>query len=936
MHRGDPVHDCAIAPSPIVPTYRRDRPHLSSKLRRYSLSVMTGQPDATRPRGASNPRPQARSAGMAERPSRNESLVDLVRFFQTQQSTTPAEPASASTAPLPDAESKDMKPLHRRLLHFTQRQKKDGPSKPTKVTDQQKQIEALQREGYLLATPTHKPKGSLDRSLSQSKQDVENIGQPWLNGGKTSPDERKRRLASLDLSDFGSMVDVAVSLSGTFDDDSVPPPYQPPVHGSSPSSSMIPIAGSTTNSSPIRGPSPTGATETQQGRLLDDQVPRPASSATSSVRVVSQGPAVGSSTSLPVTHAERIENTQKEDQAPSNPGSPRKSSETSYSSSTASQTTSASAQHTLKLFPSVAPPRISSKNARRISLNPQYTTFSVHPSATPSQANISESAVDLPERSNASAAPLTSAQADNGPAKSSSTSSTAEASANPTKPQEATADAQSKVTPQSTSMGNTLSAFPLPAPTKPLPSLPATPRSPSAPPDAPAQSNVRMVRSGPMDLGIHSLPEEKDGQSAASSLRGTRPATALGHNDLREEVEEEAPRPNSSYSRSMTPTQLTPRRRHHQRVRMSPMQEVPESPSRKRDQDIKDTPLADSPVLGHTSPVKIPRKGAVHKQGLTISPRVDRKSLPFGLPSPPPTANLPLEPTTQQVNSQPGRNYTTSSGSGRAMEVPFTPGLYRVSRSNSSRSSLRHESIPEAHQPDRSESPLPSSDDEGFGPGTDKPRSRRTVDKRQHTKTTRRVHDTRNVRQVSAPSRPRHQQHQHRPKRSLTPPGRSTHSLDKNASSPQSQYSQSTYRSRDSPNSYRAPAPTQSSHLLEDRVANLERQNKILQAALMAALDVGVKNNLEDFQTDPRLTPAFPPAALGNPYLPRFTPRPESWVSSSRSSDYSGFETPNSSFPDGRANAKQLDNKVEDIESEWTSDKSSLRGSREAQTAQAS
>ncbi|KAJ5825205.1 hypothetical protein N7474_002343 [Penicillium riverlandense] len=934
MHRGDPVHDCAVAPSPIVPTYRRDRPYLSSKLRRYSQSVMTGQPDATRTRGASNPRPQARSAGMAERPSRNESLSDLVRFFQTQQNGTPADPASASTASLPSTDSKDMKPLHRRLLQFTQRQKKDGSSKP-KVNDQQKQIEALQREGYLLTTPMHKPKGSLDRSLSQSKrQDVENIGQPWLNGPRTSPDDRKRRLASLDLSDFGSMVDVAVSLSGAFDDDSVPPPYQPPAHESSPSSSMIPIPGSTTNSSPIRGPSPTGATDTQHGRLSEDPVQRPASYETSSVRLVSREPARASSTSLPVTQTERTENTQKKDQIPSKPESPRKSSETPGPSFTASQATSASAQHTLKLFPSVAPSRVSSKNARRISLNPQYTTFSVHPPVTPSQANFPENAVGLSERPNPLAAPSTSVQAHDGQAKSSSTSSTAEASANPTKPQEDTADAQSKEAPQPMSMGSTLSAFPLPAPTKPLPSLPANPRSPSAPPDAPAQSTIRMVRSGPMALGIHSLPEEQDGKFATASLRDTRPATALGHSDLREEEEENAPRPNSSHSRSMTPTQFTPRRRH-QHMRMSPMQEVPESPSRKRGQDTKDTPLADSPVLGHTSPVKLPRNRAVHKHGLTINPRVDKKSLPFGLPSPPPTANLPQEPPTQRVNAQPARNYTTSSGSSRAMEIPFAPGPYRVSRSNSSRSSLRHESIPEADQPGRSESPLPSSDDEGFGPGTDKTRSRRTVDKRQHTKTTRRVHDTRDARQASAPSRSRQQQ-QHRRRRSLTPPGRSTHSIDKNASSPQSQYSQSTYRSRDSPSSYRAPASTQSSHFLEDRVANLERQNKILQAALMAALDVSVKNNMDDFQTDPMLTPAFPPAALGNPYLPRFTPRPESWVSSPRSSDYSGFETPSSSFRGGRAKVKQLDNRVEDIESGWTSDKSSLAGPREARTARAS
>jgi hypothetical protein len=33
---------------------------------------------------------------------------------------------------------------------------------------------------------------------------------------------------------------------------------------------------------------------------------------------------------------------------------------------------------------------------------------------------------------------------------------------------------------------------------------------------------------------------------------------------------------------------------------------------------------------------------------------------------------------------------------------------------------------------------------------------------------------------------------------------------------------------------------------LEERVANLERQNQILQAALLAALNAGVKNPLEE------------------------------------------------------------------------------------------
>ncbi|KAJ5166117.1 uncharacterized protein N7482_004898 [Penicillium canariense] len=211
--------------------------------------------DSSPPRGVtvpkpqvSPPRPQARSAGMAERASRNENLSDLVRFFQTAQNAPMPTPAPAQTPTSPDSttalpivtESKEPKPLaketkslHRRLLQFTQRPKKDSSPK-FKVDENQRQIEALQREGYLLHTPkpksTHSSKGSIDsknsleRTFSKSKrQDVETIGQPWLeNDNKKQTVDAKRRLASLDLSDFGSMVDVAVSLSSQFDDTSPP------------------------------------------------------------------------------------------------------------------------------------------------------------------------------------------------------------------------------------------------------------------------------------------------------------------------------------------------------------------------------------------------------------------------------------------------------------------------------------------------------------------------------------------------------------------------------------------------------------------------------------------------------------------------------------------------------------------------------------------
>lgn len=115
-------------------------------------------------------------------------------------------------------------------------------------------------------------------------------------------------------------------------------------------------------------------------------------------------------------------------------------------------------------------------------------------------------------------------------------------------------------------------------------------------------------------------------------------------------------------------------------------------------------------------------------------------------------------------------------------------------------------------------------------------------------------------------------------------------------------------------------------HYLEDRVANLERQNQILQAALMAALNAGLKNPFEGLGDS--LPPGFAHPGHANPYQSRFTPRPESWVSSSHSSENTGFETPGS-YREGRPHVRQLDNMIEDIEGGgWLSDKSSMSGAR--------
>ncbi|KAJ5945939.1 hypothetical protein N7454_002778 [Penicillium verhagenii] len=132
MHHWDAVYESAVAPYPIVPTCRPDPP---SKRKNSSMpsSAVTGSPDSTRSRGGSGPRPEARSAGGAERATRNESLSDLVRFFQTQNTTAPVIPTIGSpdsTTALPTVLSpepkeptilvtkEELKPFHRRLLQF--------------------------------------------------------------------------------------------------------------------------------------------------------------------------------------------------------------------------------------------------------------------------------------------------------------------------------------------------------------------------------------------------------------------------------------------------------------------------------------------------------------------------------------------------------------------------------------------------------------------------------------------------------------------------------------------------------------------------------------------------------------------------------------------------------------------------------------------------
>lgn len=966
MHHWDTVYESDIAPSPIVPTYRPDPPSKQKTKRRQS-SMSTGDsgsPESTRPRGVSSPRHQARSAGMAERAPRNESLTDLVRFFQTQNapadSTTALPTVLSPEKPSPQPEeqlAKELKPLHRRLLQFTQRQKKESTPK-SKQEEKQRQIEALQREGYLLpAAPKRRDsKASLERTFSKNsktskssksskKQDVENIGRPWLDNkghSKQSSTDTRNRLASLELSDFGSLVDVAVSMSEF--DDSSPPPYQlsnasRSAAKSNQSVNSAPVSAAPSmpvqseTRSPSTGPSTssTSMVATQGSDSKSDHARQPSSSSNSSIRIVDQStrPTLTTSKSQPVgldtsasSNTSAVPDSKPE---PSTEPTPRSSIDTSTIGSTGTPS-----QRSLKLFPDVAPPRMSSKNAWRLSSVPQYQR---PPSIAPSiKSNLSTETRDLAKsvedkQQKPKVRPMpTKPETEEVECSGALVAPECPKESVTTEITPAKEDSKIKTKPRPTSLAlGTLQAFPLPAPTRPLPSIPKPSRAPPATPDK-SRLTVQMARQKGKGVDLppgQPSPIAEDPHEPES--QEFRSATALGFvGEADSVVDDDNSQSPASIERphSTSPEQQTPRRRASS-IRIPKMQDLVESNSPEGE------PLADSPILGQTAPSK-PRGKRASRKDLQINPNVDRKNLPFGLPSPPPSGALPPDPSLQRPNNRTKvqRNITAPTGvSAKSLEAPFGPAHHRasmVSRSSSSRSSLRHESIPESYEPSRAESPLPSSDDEGFGPAVDTIRARRPTEKQ-----AKRAHPIRH-KYETVDGRTGHTRLRYpHPVRSLTPQGRSrsTHDLDQLAS-PSSVNSQSTYRSRDPRSTHHIQQD--SNQFLEDRVANLERQNQILQAALLAALNAGVKDGgMDSLQT--ALSPLS--AAPTNPYQrqtrypQQYNSRPESWMSSSRSSDNSGFETPGS-VRDSRANIRQLDNMIEDIEAGWLSDKSSMSGPR--------
>ncbi|PYH97718.1 hypothetical protein BO71DRAFT_395968 [Aspergillus ellipticus CBS 707.79] len=561
----------------------------------------------------------------------------------------------------------------------------------------------------------------------------------------------------------------------------------------------------------------------------------------------------------------------------------------------------------LKLFPDTMPPRISSKNAWRISNVHPLALNRPLPAAPGSQRAVNEPNAERPKPS------------DNLPRKDPSVASGSRHSTSTDARKSGNDPIRSPTTetfphkksfrrPSSLPMC-TIDAFPLPAPMRPLPSLPE-----STPPITIGDRNATGKSAPPERLVL-------DGKNSAACMQDepTIPEISSGPSLISfvRAGQSRAERVHALKLRDMSASRL------YLKESETPQEEGTQLPEPKKDSRVpsQDRVETQTPSKELESPTDGNRR---YQRKVAAVP-----------PSPPPLSPPPSKPSRHLVAQSIGRRYCTapissSTASCKDNEPPALPlsgKAPQVHRSNSARSLDASERRVNKESVSRSEMPIPSSDDDCTG-GSTQDREHSTSSKRRRTKPAPlrlgepSLHKVRTGRKSSDHPDP------------LTP--RDPRARMSERTSPQSHHSQSTYYSNDSRGSH-----SQSSQIirsLEARIAHLERHNKVLQAALLAALDVGMKENLESVLggsatsvSTSSMTPATArsfSSTTNSSILddsagedrksarskePPF--RPTSWIASPGSSRRSSCESEDS------AHVRELEDMMEDFEFDWMSDK---------------
>ncbi|KAE8327652.1 hypothetical protein BDV39DRAFT_175063 [Aspergillus sergii] len=906
-----------IAPSPIVPTCR-----LSPQLSRRDHSSMSNIPGDIQLPGLSNIQ------------NRSEHVPDLVQFFQAQDSMSNTSSQSGSARDI-------LKAGQRRLRQLAQRPKR-ATDPHTKAEEASRQLLALQQEGFLpdsLTLPKPKksaPKQSIDSTVSStrsasdlsfqasSRRDVESIGQPWLEGSLEKYDLREMkggRLSSLDLREITSLVGAALPRPPQFED-VTPPPYQASTDHDSQRKSSQPSTGHSSNST-LSGP-----LEEIEALPKVPEIPD---------RTSSHPPEMSAST------LDSKQQSSHEQPAETKPAGPKDAPEAADSKSSSTNTSNNMHSHSLKLFPDTVPPRMPNKGAWRISNGCPPPSVRSLPTKSAQQGS--------------------SAQSNDKNTKPSSSTQNCDAglenlgcvdqmpSAQPTDPSRNNGTSQGHAKkppartgrrPASLPMG-AIDAFPLPAPMRPLPALPeAVPGiRPSYGQDTIASRRGLRANQQEQDpqLPSRSTEEGSMGSGARRDNHGSMNGRATPSASIPETAMDggiKSARAGASNSKSVTSARAGKSRAD--RVRALKKKDM--SASRIYVQDSDDRPSEEGrPSFSRLSH----RASSEQYDGTRAASRCTDEGVrsQYGRGSPDTQLFIPSSYGSRfpgQSTEAPALSTRKGSSLGyidaisllnthEPSSLPASERNSQVYPSGGTRStSVLSERV--AHDVDlheRSETPLPSSEDEGMDAGMRKQPAHPPSSRRRRPKLAPINVDesaTRKTRYMKKPSSYDHS-------RPRTPRNRRSHGLEKASS--QSPHLQDSYYYHETRGGRHRPSYVRE---LEKRIAHLEHQNRTLQAALLGALGVGGKQNVDGLLGGSATSLSTPPTSrsfssmTNSPSSPdshvmrnerhahrRQPPyHPETWIASPGSSRRSSYGSEES------ADIRELENIIEDFDFGWESD----------------
>lgn len=823
MRQWNDLFETAVAPSPTVPTRRSNS---TSRKRAYHSD--SALPSAVAMPETKTSLHQARSAGAAAKPMKNESVVELVHFFQTHEAPQRDQPSPAPLSPVPSSpgshngSARDiLKAGQRRLRQLAQRQRKDPDSK-SKPDDPSINLIARQR----VASPDPKPTASamkrgLDSTLSSSrsldsmrtnfKSEVENIGQPWLgdSSGKSTEGEKPKLMSPLTLDEFTSVIDIAESPCSKVDD--IPSPYQQPIPGrrsgdSHSSTQQLGVIEEDPDLTGSHGKKLSKVDSSTSGFFGSDRSSHsdnatsamsPRSDETPDTKKSNDKLTGDDSSDTATMHS--APGRQQRNLSQSSHHESKKDTIMAKDNSCTHSPSKRSFSQPLKLFPDPLPPRTSSRCAVRKSNDIQNLSKASSSAVPKSSSSNPETKKSTPKTGSTSSnidpfpRPHSSAQTSYGQRSGHDGTSIGSASNESFK-------SDSKGSGRRVSLPLGVLSFPLPAPTRPLPAVPKTVPADDGPEKRTERPNSPMT-------SFNATPRDNGKVPNFSSLNR--------NNCSNEDGSAKVPACGTSLALFERRRQDREKRirtlRIKERARLDADKSQDHGSTERNALPSPTIPQAESCQKSHGSPGSQRRSPRLTAESGRCTPR----AVATELPTPPPRSPLPSDPPTRRPTwDSPPRRYfssqTTLVNDNEGTSSPDASRNTQISRSNSTRSgSACHEAMySKRKHSDSFESTLPSSDDEGLGT------TRTYTPRNRHRRAQAMQNDTQ-------PMTPRSPSRQHTAK-----------------SPPQSPHS---FRSQDSQTRY----PSHSAnviHSLEARIAQLEHQNRVLQAALMATLDVGGKS----------------------------------------------------------------------------------------------